>query len=323
MMTGVYAVPPDLAALPKAELHVHLEGTVRPRTLEEFAARAGVSIPTTFTSLSTFIEMYGVAWRTMTSPGDYRRIVREYCEDAARSGVRYAELTLATAFRPYDSLAEAVEEALRQRDVTVRFIVDVPRGLPIEIGWRMLDAAKGCAEAVAVGLGGQEDAFPPELFTELFAEARRRGLFSVPHAGEDAGPESVRGALDALKADRIEHGVRSAEDPALLEELSQRGVTLDVCPTSNLLLGVVPSLDAHPLRELWDAGVRVSINTDDPGFFGCDLTGEYAIAGRLLALDRPGYARLARNGVEASFAPAALKAEMLGGIDAWAAGAVF
>jgi adenosine deaminase len=157
------------------------------------------------------------------------------------------------------------------------------------------------------------------LFTEVFAEARSRGLRSAPHAGEDAGPESVRGALDALGADRIMHGVRAIEDPALLQELAERRVPLAVCPTSNLRLGVTPAIEQHQLRELWDAGTVVSVNTDDPGFFGCDLTGEYAIAGRLLGLDRAGYAQLARNSVEGSFAPDGLKDEMRAAIDDWRA----
>src|SRR5437016_4636234 len=195
-------VPTDLATLPKAEVHIHLEGAIRPATLDEFSRRAGLRVPRTFSDLNGFIRAISGAW------------------------------------------------------------------------------------------------------------ARGGGLRSRPHAGEDAGPASVRGALDALGAERIQHGVRAVEDPALLAELAARGIPLAVCPTSNLRLGVVASLDAHPLRQLWEAGVRVSVNTDDPGFFGCDLVGEYAIAGRLLGLDRAGYARLARNSVESSFAPEAVKADL-------------
>jgi aminodeoxyfutalosine deaminase len=231
--------------------------------------------------------------------------------------VRYAELQLTTAFRPFACLAEAAEEAQRQTDVVVRFIVDAPRALPLEITWAMLEAARDVPDVVAMGLGGEEATFPPALFTEVFAEARSRGLRSAPHAGEDAGPESVRGALDALGADRIMHGVRAIEDPALLQELAERRVPLAVCPTSNLRLGVTAAIEQHQLRELWDAGTVVSVNTDDPGFFGCDLTGEYAIAGRLLDLDREGYAQLARNSVEGSFAPDGLKDEMRAAIDDW------
>src|SRR5690349_15470531 len=312
------SVPRDLAALPKAEIHVHLEGTVRPATLEELCARTGVSVPRSFTDLPSFIQVYACAWAAMTTPGDYGRLVREYCEDAARAGVRYAELELATAGRPYDCLAEAIEAASRQQDVVVRFVAGNARDLPLEIAWMMLDDARDVPEVVAIGLGGPEEGFPPEPFAELFAEARRRGLHAAPHAGEAAGPASIRSALDALGAERIQHGVRAVEDLDLLAEIVARPVPLAVCPTSNLRLGVVRSLDEHPLRRLWDAGAMVSVNTDDPGFFGSDLLTEYAIAGRLLDLDRRGYARLAANSVDGSFAPEAVRAELHLGIHDWA-----
>jgi aminodeoxyfutalosine deaminase len=199
--------------------------------------------------------------------------------------VRYAELQLTTTFRPFDCLAEAAEEADRQSDITVRFIADAPRALPsrsvAHARSREDDAPCRC-----LGLGGR-DAFPRAV-RRVFAEARR-GLRSVPHAGEDAGPESVRGAIDVLHADRIMHGVRSVEDPALLAELAQRRIRWMSAPTSNRLLGVTPSLDDHPLRALWDAGVVVTINTDDPGLFGCTILDEYRIAGRILDADREPY----------------------------------
>jgi len=311
-------VPPDLAALPKAELHIHLEGTTRPSTREEFAARTGVSIPRGFTDLNSFIESYLLSWQTMTQLGDYARLVREYCEDAARSGIRYAELQMAMIGRPYDQLAEAVEEAQRQRDVVVKFIIDVPRALPVEVGWAMLEKAKGVDDVVAIGLGGPEDGFPAGLFTELFAEAKRRGYKSAPHSGEDVGPEAVQHTIDTLAPERILHGVRSVEEPTVVQSLVDNNIALALCPTSNLLLGVCPTIEQHQLRELWAAGVTFSVNTDDPGFFDCDLTGEYAIAGRLLDLDREGYAKLALDSVDTSFAPERLKAELRRDIAAWA-----
>jgi len=311
-------LPPDLVALPKAEVHVHLEGTVRPATLEELCARVGIDPPPAFHDLATFVESFSCAWAAMITPGDYARLVREYCEDAARAGVRYAELELATTGRPYDCLAEAVEAAARQPDIVIRFIAGTVRNLPLELAWMMLDATRGVPEVVGIGLGGPEEGFPPEPFRNLFAEAHRRGLHAAPHAGEDAGSASVRGALDALAADRIQHGIRAIEDPALRAELVRRRIPLAVCPTSNLRLGCVASLDHHPLRALWDAGALVSVNTDDPGFFGCDLAGEYAIAGRLLGLDRGGYARLAFNSVESSFAPETIKADLRSAIAEWA-----
>jgi adenosine deaminase len=309
--------PTDLAALPKAELHVHLEGALRPSTMEEFLARDGISVSKTFSGLNEFVDAYAALWQTMTRPGDYTRVVREYCEDAVRQGVRYAELEFAPIGRTYDHLTEALEVAAQQRDMVLRFSVGNVRTFPVEVAWAMLEAVKDVPEVVTFGLGGKEAGFPAAPFAAVFTEARRRGLHSVPHAGEAAGPESVRDALDSLGAERINHGVRSIEDPALVAELAERRIPLSVCPTSNVVLGVVPTLDEHPLRRLWDAGVLVSVNTDDPGFFDCDLLGEYTIAGRLLDLDRRGYARLARNSVDASFAPDELKATLRTEIEDW------
>jgi adenosine deaminase len=220
--------------------------------LEEFAAREGVSIPHGFTDLNGFIETYMAATRVMTRPGDYTRLVREYAEDAARAGVRYAELEISPALGPrtLDSFTEAAEEALRQRDVALRLVLGLGRIMPDEMKLMALDATKDVPGLVAIGLGGPEEGFPAAPFAEVFAEAKRRGLGSAPHAGENAGPASVRETLDALQPDRLQHGVRSVEDPALVAELAERRIPLAVCPTSNLRLGVVRSLDAHPLRAL-------------------------------------------------------------------------
>ena len=315
-------IPPDLADLPKAEVHVHLEGAVRPATLEEFSAREGVSISCAFSDLNSFVETYMAATRVMTRPGDYQRMVREYAEDAARAGVRYAELEVSPALSPreFACFEEAAEAASRQRDVVLRLVLGLGRLMPAEMKQQALEATRGLPGLVAVGLGGPEEGYPPEPFADVFAEARRRGLHSAPHAGETAGPESIRGAMLALKAERIQHGIRAVEDASLVVELAERRIPLAICPTSNLRLGVVASLDEHPLRELWDAGVVVSVNTDDPGFFGCDLVGEYAIAGGLLDLDRAGYGRLALNSVESSFAPEEVKADLRAAIHGWVGG---
>ncbi|MEX2158624.1 MAG: adenosine deaminase [Dehalococcoidia bacterium] len=312
-------VPTDLDALPKAEVHVHLEGTARPATLEELAARAGISIARVFSDLNSFVGVYEAATRVMTTPGDYRRLVREYCEDAVRAGVRYAELEVSPALSrsALASFVEAAEAAAQERDVVLRLVVGLGRLMPPEMALTALDATHELPGVVAIGLGGPEEGFSNEPFAEAFAEARRRGLRAAPHAGENAGPHSVRDAIETLGADRIQHGVRAAEDPALLTELVERRIPLAVCPTSNVLLGVARSHDEHQLRQLWDAGVVVSVNTDDPGFFGCNLVGEYAIAGRLLNLDREGYGTLAKNAVEGSFAPEPLKTEMRSEIEDW------
>ena len=312
-------IPDDLAALPKAELHVHLEGTVRPATLEEFAAREGVAFDRVFHDLNTFVELYTRVTQVMTSPGDYGRLVREYAEGAARNGVRYAELEVSPALtrRALASLTEAAEAASQERDVTLRIVLGLGRLMPPELATGAIEATHELPGMVAVGLGGPEEGFSNEPFAEAFAEARRRGLRAAPHAGENDGPHSVRDAIATLGAERIQHGVRAAEDPSLLRELAELHMPLAVCPTSNVLLGVARSMEEHPLRVLWEAGVVVSVNTDDPGFFDCDLTGEYAIAGRLLGLDREGYGRLATNSIEGSFAPDETKAELRSAVQDW------
>ena len=305
-----HVVPHDLRDLPKAELHVHLEGSVRPATLEEFAARTGIAVPA-FSSLASFIGTFSAAYETMTQPGDYRRMMREYCEDAVRSGVRYAEVQLRTVPRGYDCLDEAAEEAERQTDIEVRLVATAPRHLPVEVGWAMLEAARDCPRVVAMSLGGIEAGYPPEPFADLFAEARRRGLRSVPHAGEDAGAASIRRAIDALGADRIQHGISAIEDPALLRELVERGIPLDVCPTSNVRLGVAPSLRAHPIDALRRAGVRVSLNTDDPVLFASTVDGEYVRCVEEFGWGADDVAGVARTSIESCFADPGLCQDLL------------
>ena len=315
-------VPRDLAALPKAEVHIHLEGSVRPSTLEEFASREGTNVPREFHDLNSFVAVYMAATQVMTRPGDYTRLVQEYSEDAARAGVRYAELEVSPAIGPrtLDCFMEAAEAASHQTDVVLRIILGLGRLMPAEMKAAALEAAKDAPGLIAIGLGGPEEGYPAGPYAEVFARAKGLGLRSAPHAGENAGPASVRETLGALKPDRIQHGVRAVEEPALVRELAERRLPLAVCPTSNVRLGVVASVEEHPLRQLWDAGVVVSVNTDDPGFFDCDLVGEYAIAGRLLGLDRDGYARLALNSVEGSFADDGLKDALRREIASWAKG---
>lgn len=316
MRIDACTAPDDLAALPKVELHVHLEGTARPATQRELTAREGLPEPGPFRDLDGFVNAFFAVWQSLRQPGDYARLTEEFCEDAVRQGVRYAEVFITPLGRSYDALGEAVAAAARS-DIEVRWVLDVPRQMPHAVGTLMLDLAEDVPEVVGLGLGGPESGFPPEPWAPLFESARERGLFVAPHAGEAAGPESVRGALDALGADRLAHGVRAVEDPALVERLATDGVHLAITPTSNVALGVVGRIEEHPLPALAEAGVPFSIDTDDPGFFGVDLLHEYAVAGELLGLDRAGYAALARASVEGSFAPEPLRAEILAAIDSW------
>jgi aminodeoxyfutalosine deaminase len=175
---------------------------------------------------------------------------------------------------------DGAQQAAEQHGVQVRLTPDIPRGYPLEMAELTARHAVACRDrgVVGIGLGGPEAEYPPEAFSRAFEIARDGGLGSVPHAGEAAGPQSVRGALDALHADRIRHGIRAAEDPGLVRELAARGVVLDVCPISNVRTGVVASLAEHPLPELAAAGIACSVSTDDPAMFGTDLAADYAAA---------------------------------------------
>jgi aminodeoxyfutalosine deaminase len=284
---------------PKIELHVHLEGTVRPATLLEIARRNGVALPADtpeelqqlfrFTDLSHFIDVWFLVTTALQTADDFRRITVDYAEEAGRYGAVYIEGIFAPTVParngvPLEALFEGycdgVQEAHERLGVEVRLTPDLNRTSPPEEAADIVRRAIAYRErgVVGVGLGGIEGQAPPEPFADAFRLAREGGLGSVPHAGEVLGPPSVWGALVALQADRIRHGIRSIEDPALVRELVDRGIVLDVCPTANVLIGAVPSYDAHPLPEMVAAGLRCSLSTDDPAMFSIDLASEYAEA---------------------------------------------
>jgi aminodeoxyfutalosine deaminase len=284
---------------PKIELHVHLEGTVQPEALLEIARRNGVALPADtaeglqrlfrFTDLAHFIDVWFLVTAALQTADDFRQITVDYAEEAARHGAVYIEgifaptvpgrngVDLDGLFRGY---CDGVEEARERFGVEVRLTPDLNRTSPPEEMESLVQRAIAHREGgmVAVGLGGVEDQAPPEQFADAFRLAREGGLGSVPHAGEVVGPESIWGALLALRADRIRHGIRALEDPALVRELANRGTVLDVCPTANVRVGAVPSYDEHPLPRLVAAGLNCSLSTDDPAMFGTDLTTEYAEA---------------------------------------------
>ena len=248
---------PGTAPEPKIELHVHLEGTVRPDTLRAIAKRNDYALPDDLESLyhyrdfAHFIEVFVLTLGALQRYDDFRQIV-----------VAYAE------------------EARERHGVEVRLTPDIFRGATAEQAEQVVRYSAKYRErgVVAVGLGGLEAEYPPEPYEPAFTLAKSLGLASVPHAGEVAGPPSVRGALEALGADRLRHGIRSVEDSGLVAELAGRGTVLDVCPLSNLRTGAVRSLEEHPLPQLVAAGVRCSISTDDPAMFDTDLGREYAAA---------------------------------------------
>lgn len=284
---------------PKIELHVHLEGTVRPPTLLEIARRNDVALPADtvegladlyrFRDFAHFIEVWAMTTGVLRTAGDFRQIVVDYAREAAGHGAVYIEGIFAPAEAAargvrweeiFDGYCDGAQEARELHGVEVRLTPDISRGFPLESA----EAIARCSikyrdrGVVGLGLGGLEADFPPQPYAEVFALAREGGLASVPHAGEVAGIPSIRGALEVLEADRIRHGIRAVDDPAMVRELAGRGTVLDVCPISNLRTGVVASLEQHPLPQLVDAGVRCSLSTDDPAMFGTDLSAEYEAA---------------------------------------------
>jgi adenosine deaminase len=320
----------DLRTLPKAHLHLHLEGAMRPSTLRDMAAELGVEVPPVrgFGNFAAFSGMYVAACHTLTTPDAIRRLVREVVEDAAIDGAVWVEPAI---YLPHHNeligppeltleiVLEAAAEAARDFGIGVGIVVAADRTVDPSDAVDQANLAVKYVDrgVVAFGLANDETDWPPEPFAEAFAIARDGGLLSVPHAGELGGPESVVGALDALGADRIQHGVRAVEDPELVQRLADSPVCLDVCPSSNVMLSVAPSIEAHPLPALIAAGVRCSLNSDDPLLFGPNLLEEYEIVRSRLGLDDATLADIARASLDASGAPDDLRASAHAAIDSW------
>lgn len=324
----------SLARLPKAHLHVHLEGAMRPATFAELAGERGerLSAVAGSTSFAGFLSAYGTAARLVREGPreNVLRLVREVVEDAAADGAVWIEphlnpLTYAddpgAAAELLDAVIDEGRAAAARLGIGFGVLVYARRnGDPAEaVTTARLASRRAGHGVVAFGLAGDEARYAPEPFAGAFGVARDAGLVSAPHAGELAGPASVRAALDALGAQRIAHGVRAVEDPALLARLAADGVVLDVCPTSNVALGVVDSLSAHPLPRLLRAGVPCTLNADDPLLFGAGLLAEYETARTAMALTDPQLAAVARTSVESSGAPRASVTAALTRIDDWLA----
>ena len=293
-------------SFPKIELHVHLEGTVRPDTLRTIAKRNDYALPDDLESLyrfrdfAHFIEVWILTTNALRTEADFRQVVVDYAEEAAAHGAVYLEGIFSPAERVargvgwdemFNGYCDGAQAAREQHGVEVRLTPDIFRGATAEQAEQVVHYSAKYRDRgiVGVGLGGLEAEFPPEPYEPAFALARSLGLASVPHAGEAAGPPSVRGALEALAADRIRHGIRAIEDTGLVTELAGRGTVLDVCPLSNLRTGSVRSLEEHPLPQLVEAGVRCSISTDDPAMFDTDLTRDYEAAATLGVSPRAAY----------------------------------
>jgi aminodeoxyfutalosine deaminase len=295
---------------PLAELHLHLDGSVEPDTLLEIdpsLTREEIAAHTSYSDFAGFLKSFVWVNKRLRTPGDYARVARRLFERLESEGVTYAEVILSAGVvlwkeqnlpAVYDALQR---EAARSR-ITVRWIFDTIRQFGPQPAKPVFDlAAERVGEGVvAIGLGGDEERGPARLFADLYREARDRGLRLTCHSGEMAGPASVWEALE-IGSERIGHGIRAIEDPALMAHLATRDIPLEVCITSNLRTGAVASLASHPVRRLYDAGVPIILNSDDPALFGCTLTSEYELAAREFGFTESELAGLARNAFRYAF----------------------
>ena len=296
--------------LPKAELHLHLEGSVTPDTMTALAPEISteeVRERFRFCSFAGFLECFKWVVERLRSPEHYALITRRLVEDLERQNIRYAEITLSAGVvlwkgQDFAPIYEAVQREALNSPVEVRWNLDAVRHFGAEHAMQVARlAAKLVGQGVvSFGIGGDEQRGPAEWFGEVFQFAREKGLRLTAHAGETAGPESVWGALQ-LGAERIGHGIRAIEDPGLVQHLRDHNIPLEICISSNVATGAVESLAAHPVRRLYDAGVPIVLNTDDPGLFGTTLEREYEIAASEFGFSEEEMRGIAENGFRYAF----------------------
>ncbi len=326
-----------VAGLPKAEIHVHHVGSASPRIVSELAARHPGTVPAdldalrdfyTFRDFGHFIEVYLAVVDLLREPEDIRLLTYEVATEMAAQNIRYAELTLTPwtsvqAGVPIEAYVDAVEDARvaaeRDHGIRMRWVYDIPgeSGLPSAEDTLQYALHHAPDTLIGFGLGGPEAGVDRPQFKDVFDQARAAGLHSVPHAGETTGPQTVWDAIRDLGAERIGHGTSAIQDPALVDHLVEHRIPLEVCPTSNIATRAVDELENHPIRQLVDAGVLVTVNSDDPPMFGTTLNREYEIAAELLDLDERGIAELAKNAVHASFMDDTDKAALAAEIDTY------
>jgi len=329
-----------VAGLPKAELHLHIEGSLEPEQMFEFARRNRVAIPFEsveavraaydFSNLQDFLDIYYAGADVLRTEADFHDLALAYFRRAAADNVRHAEIffdpqTHTDRGLPFsvaaDGLLAGMKTAEGQLGVTSKLILCFLRHLDEEAAFDTLRAAEPWLDRiVGVGLDSSEVGHPPSKFQRVFARARDMGLRLCAHAGEEGPPEYVHEALDLLHIDRMDHGNRSMEDEALIRRLADEGMTLTVCPLSNLKLCVVKDLRDHPVPEMLRRGLHVTLNSDDPAYFGGYVNDNYLRLAQAVGLTRDQLTRIARNSFEGSFLTDAEKAPRLAEVDAWAAG---
>jgi adenosine deaminase len=320
-----------VSAVAQAELHVHLEGTAPPELVSRIAERNGVPLPERmlgedgrfrYTDFLDFLTTYDLAASVIRTGEDYRDITYEYLCQCARGGAIYVELTASPDHgalvglsdkEHLDGIARGIDDARRATGIEGRILISAVRNFGVEQALRVARYAAEHPHPYVVGfsMAGDEENFPAADFAEVFTIAARAGLGCTIHAGEWGGPESVRAALE-LPITRIGHGVRAVEDPALVAELAARGVVLECCPTSNVVLGVFPSYDEHPLPQLREAGVRVTLGSDDPPYFGATIAGEYEICAARMGFSEDELREITRTAIDAAFCAEGLKAALRG-----------
>ena len=337
-MTSVPLRPPNafIRQLPKAELHLHLEGAVEPATLLELHARHGdrttlaeVEALYTYTDFQSFLMAFKAVSAHLRGPDDYELITYRLMQRLKEETVLHAEVYVAVGvclFRKQDFAAifEGLDRGrargARDFGVSLLWIFDATRHFGIEEAQKVFELAVRYQDrhVIGVGIGGDEQKAPPELFRSVYGYAADNGLHLTAHAGETGPPESIWGALN-LRAERIGHGFTAAHDPDLIEELAQRQIPVELCITSNLRTGVCKTVAEHPTKNYFDHGVMITLNTDDPALFGTTLSREYQLAQETFGFSDEHLRELARNSFEASFLPAEKKLELLSLFDAAAA----
>jgi adenosine deaminase len=330
----------DLARrIPKAELHVHIEGTLEPELMFELAQRNGVTVPYesaqaareayTFHNLQSFLDLYYAGCSVLRTEGDFFELTRAYLAKAAVQGVRHAEIffdpqTHTSRGVPMEAVAGGIQRALHEGEsrfgITSRLILCFLRHLPEDDAEKTLDQALALGNTIsAVGLDSSEAGNPPSRFRRVFERAADSGLLAVAHAGEEGPPEYIWEALDLLHARRIDHGVRCSRDERLMERLADEQVPLTICPLSNVKLRVFHSLDQHNLLKLLERGLLVTVNSDDPAYFGGYVADNFEAIEEALAVEEEQVITLAKNSFLASFLPPDEKARMLQEIDRFVA----
>ncbi len=305
-----------IRALPKAELHLHLEGTIEPVTLASLARSHGVPEPSPdlyrYTDFPGFLQSFKQVCSLLRAPQDYHLVTLRMIERLHRDGVRYAEVYISAGvmlwknesfLQLFQGICLGAQQGRAKYGVEVRWILDAVRQFGADAAMRVAELAVAHKQegVIGMGIGGDEKQAPPELFEGVYEYARNQGLRLTAHAGEAAGPESMWGALRVLRAERLGHGVTAEQDPELVKHLARSRVPVDMCPTSNFRTGAISRIEDHPLRRYFDAGMLVSLSTDDPAMFGCDLTSEYMLAHTQFGFTPKELARLAYNSFQASF----------------------